>query len=223
MNNSISQKEIAYFLDRALPIAKMDVMRCDKDLPPIFIEGGDATSEMQEYLRKALKILASKAKNYGVDKGNLKPVKAISEKSYKSDYSDLEQYYAWQRARILWCEWYDKDRMRRNDPLIYDILFNGDGHADEYEGAVAQARAHYWCDDEKQFRAPRYKPSEIYGDYLEWCEENGLTPWKSGTFLKRWKMDALDNGSVFKKTGADGRHWRYFDFVNGWPKKPKAL
>ena len=68
MSNPISQKEIAYFLDRALPIAKMDVMRSDKDLPPIFIEGGDATSEMQEYLRKALKILASKAKNYGTNR-----------------------------------------------------------------------------------------------------------------------------------------------------------
>ena len=126
---------------------------------------------------------------------------------------ESSQYLAWQRERILWGGWYNRDAYRDEDYNAYSMFVRPEsgGHQD----AIQIAREYYWCDDESVCRAARYNPSEIYDDYLAWCDGDGLTPWRSGTFLKKFKTDALDKGCVWKKTGADGRHWRGFDFIDG--------
>lgn len=137
----------------------------------------------------------------------------VSESMKLRFQDESSQYLAWQRERILWGGWYNRTAYRDEDYTAYGMFMQPD--SDGHEGAIALGREHYWCDDEKQCRAPRYNPSEIYDDYLAWCDGDGLTPWKSGTFLKKFKTDALDKGCIWKKTGASGRHWRGFDFIDG--------
>lgn len=102
MSKSTKQKDIAYFLDRALPVAKMDIIRGEKGSPPIFIEAGPTDIEMQEYLRIALKILADYAPNYGtgrkfgIDMTNYFPVIDTEIDDWwdkvVSDYNESEPY-----------------------------------------------------------------------------------------------------------------------------------
>ena len=127
---------------------------------------------------------------------------------------ESSQYLAWKKERIIFGGWYNRGAFQDEEPQAYNMFGNPDSEG--HQGAIQIAREHYWCDDESVFRAARYNPSEIYNDYLAWCDGDGLTPWRSGTFLKKFKSDALDKGCVWKKTGADGRHWRGFDFVDGY-------
>jgi len=130
---------------------------------------------------------------------------------------ESSQYLAWMRDRIRWGGWINHDAMRREEPEAYDMLCNvlSDGH----QGAQQIAAEHYWAKEESVCRAAKYNPMEIYDDYLAWCEGDGLTPWRPGTFLKKFKSDALDKDCIWKKTGADGRHWKGFDFVDGFAHK----
>lgn len=129
---------------------------------------------------------------------------------------ESSQYLAWMRDRILWGGWYNRTSLRDENPDASAELENGNVEA------IQVAREHHWCEDEAVYRAPRYNPKEIYKDYLAYCDGEGLSPWKLGGFLKKFKTDAQDKNCTWNKTGADGRHWKGFDFKDGHAHIPSA-
>lgn len=214
MSHPIKMKDLTAFLDRNLPLAGLNVTRTERGGPIIYTENYPAMTYVQQGLREALKLLVYYAPNYGVDKSISSSLKAFSEKPFATFYPDnMSLYLAWKKERIIFGGWYNRAAFQDEEPQAYNMFRNPDSEG--HQGAIQIAREHYWCDDEAVFRAPRYSPTVIYNDYLAWCNGDGITPWGIGTFRKKFKSDALDNGGVWKKTGADGRHWRYFDFVDG--------
>jgi len=128
------------------------------------------------------------------------------------------QFAAWAQDRIIWGRWWNEDALRDSSAApIWAAMQAGTASVED----MAWARDRFLTDDVTVFDSPRWVPrADIYEDFAAWCDAQGFDPWRPNTFAREFAAKARAFGAQeAPRSGAKGRGWTHFTFVNGVPMR----
>ena len=134
---------------------------------------------------------------------------------------ESSQFAAWAQDRIIWGRWWDRAALREGAASqIWVKIQTGTASPEE----EAYARREFTTDNPERHAPERYLPrDDIYEDFIAWCEENGMDPWRPNAFSREFAAKARAHGAKeAARSGAKGRGWTHFDFVTGAPMRRKT-
>ena len=126
-------------------------------------------------------------------------------------------FASWAQDRIIWGRWWDHDALSEPTPArIWRRIKDGEATPEEF----AHARANFTTDDPERYPSPRWLPKDdIYADFCSWCDDGARDPWRPNAFSREFAAKARALGAKqAPRSGAKGRGWTHFDFVDGGPR-----